>query len=56
MHPPWVDADHVHFTEPAVEAGDPAPDFTLPTADGANQVTLSELRGKPVLLVFGSYT
>ncbi len=54
--PPWVDADHVHFSEPVVDEGDPAPDFTLATPDGTSQVTLSELRGKPVVLVFGSYT
>ncbi|GAA0584113.1 thioredoxin-dependent thiol peroxidase [Caenispirillum bisanense] len=31
--------------------GAPAPDFTLPT-DGGGSVTLSELRGKPVVLYF----
>jgi cytochrome oxidase Cu insertion factor (SCO1/SenC/PrrC family) len=36
--------------------GDPAPDFTLPTQDGSSRVTLSSLRGRPVVLVFGSYT
>ena len=39
-----------------VEAGDVAPDFTLPRHDGSGRVTLSSLRGKPVVLVFGSYT
>jgi peroxiredoxin Q/BCP len=34
-----------------VELGDEAPDFTLPDQDG-NAVTLSELRGKPVVLYF----
>jgi len=29
----------------------PAPDFTLTAIDG-RQITLSELRGKPVVLVF----
>jgi peroxiredoxin Q/BCP len=33
------------------KAGDAAPDFTLPT-DGTGQVTLSALRGKPVVLYF----
>lgn len=56
MLPPGVDADHVHFHEPSVEEGEPAPDFTLPTSDGESRVALAELRGKPVLLVFGSYT
>jgi len=32
-------------------AGDPAPDFTLPDADG-NQVTLSDLRGRRVIVYF----
>ena len=31
-----------------LKAGDPAPDFTLPTDDG--EVSLSALRGKPVVL------
>ena len=31
--------------------GDQAPDFTLPDQDG-NDVTLSELRGQPVVLYF----
>ena len=36
--------------------GDAAPDFELPVLDRSQQVRLSGLRGKPVLLVFGSYT
>jgi cytochrome oxidase Cu insertion factor (SCO1/SenC/PrrC family) len=36
--------------------GDPAPDFTLSTQDGSSRVALSSLRGRPVVLVFGSYT
>jgi thioredoxin-dependent peroxiredoxin len=34
-----------------LDAGDIAPDFTLPDQDG-NSVTLSALRGKPVVLYF----
>lgn len=34
-----------------VTAGDPAPDFTLPDQDG-NDVTLSDLRGSPVVVYF----
>ncbi len=43
--------------EGTLKAGDPAPDFTLATLDGKQQVTLSGFRGKrPVALIFGSYT
>ena len=34
-----------------LEPGQPAPDFTLPS-DGGDDVTLSSLRGNPVVLVF----
>ena len=34
-----------------VSVGDPAPDFTLP-ATGGREITLSTLRGGPVVLVF----
>ena len=36
--------------------GDDAPDFSLRTYDGSQVITLSKLRGKPVVLVFGSCT
>jgi hypothetical protein len=36
--------------------GDKAPDLTLPTLDGKETVTLSSRRGKPVVLIFGSFT
>lgn len=36
--------------------GETAPDFTLPTHDGSSSVTLSRSRGKPVILIFGSFT
>lgn len=36
---------------PRLAAGDTAPDFTLPTADGGS-VTLSELRGQHVVVYF----
>ncbi len=36
-------------------AGDEPPDFTLPAIDG-DEVKLSALRGKPVVLEFGSIT
>ncbi len=40
-----------------LEAGDPAPDFRLPTYDKSSLVQLSSFRGdRPVVLIFGSYT
>jgi len=36
--------------------GEMAPDFTLPTHDGSDSMTLSRLQGKPVILIFGSFT
>lgn len=41
----------------ALRVGDVAPDFALPTVDRSRVVKLSEeLRERPVVLVFGSYT
>lgn len=42
----------------SLEVGDPAPDFTLAKLDKAAQIQLSTLtaEGKPVVLIFGSYT
>jgi hypothetical protein len=39
-----------------LEVGEQAPDFDLATMDKSGRVRLSELRGRPVVLVFGSYT
>lgn len=40
-----------------LKVGDPAPDFTLPTLKGDDEVTLSSFQGKkPVVLIFASYT
>ena len=39
-----------------LRVGEEAPDFTLPRSDKSGEVKLSSLRGKPVVLVFGSYT
>jgi cytochrome oxidase Cu insertion factor (SCO1/SenC/PrrC family) len=38
------------------EVGTPAPAFNLKFQDGKTDVELAKLKGKPVLLVFGSYT
>ncbi len=43
------------FAGPRVDQA--APDFTLPTHDGKQTITLSDFRGKkPVVLIFGSFT
>jgi peroxiredoxin len=39
-----------------IEPGSEAPDFDLATGDGTSRVRLSALRGRPVVLFFGSYT
>jgi cytochrome oxidase Cu insertion factor (SCO1/SenC/PrrC family) len=42
-------------TDRGIQPGDAAPDFALPRADGG-ALRLSDLRGRPVLLHFGSYS
>jgi Ca2+-binding EF-hand superfamily protein/thiol-disulfide isomerase/thioredoxin len=43
--------------QPGPVLGSPAPDFTLKTVDGREEITLSKLIGpKPVVLVFGNFT
>ena len=49
--PMWL-----HARAGTLRAGDAAPDFDLPTMDGKSRVRLSSDHGKPVVLVFGSYT
>src|SRR5262249_48428965 len=39
-----------------LQVGDAAPDFTVQDVTGATTVKLSALRGKPVVLIFGSCT
>lgn len=39
-----------------LKVGDAAPAFELADADGKNKVKLADLKGKPVVLVFGSCT
>lgn len=39
-----------------LKVGDAAPAFELADADGNNKVKLADLKGKPVVLVFGSCT
>jgi len=43
--------------QPGPRLGEVAPDFTLKTADGKQEITLSKLIGpRPVVLVFGNFT
>ena len=52
FEPLWMSA-----RQGGLKAGDPAPDFSLPTLDGSRVVQLSaEVRERPVVLIFGSYT
>ena len=51
---PYLLEPHWEFRN-IMRAGTTALDFTLPTLDGGT-VTLSDLRGKPVLIEFGSIT
>jgi len=43
------------LTDRGILPGETAPDFELPRADGGT-LHLSELRGQPVILHFGSYS
>ncbi len=54
--PPDVPRQYLHFSDAVVGVGDEAPDFRLPTAEGFDEISLSELRGRPVVLVFASHT
>jgi cytochrome oxidase Cu insertion factor (SCO1/SenC/PrrC family) len=40
----------------SLKAGDKAPAFELTDVNGENAVKLADLKGKPVVLVFGSCT
>lgn len=46
---------HFDYFKTTTHAGEPAPAFTLPSLDG-DEVSLSKLRGKPVMIEFGSIT
>lgn len=45
-----------NISQGTLKDGDVAPDFTLQDIEGKKTVKLSELRGKPVVLIFGSCT
>ena len=44
-----------YFRNEVARAGQPAPDFTVEDIDG-NTVSLSDFRGQPVMIEFGSIT
>ena len=48
--------DYRNLMTAKVAAGDAAPDFELPYAEGPGTVRLWSLLDRPVVLVFGSYT
>lgn len=48
-------AEHEYFRTQAPRVGEASPDFSLPSLDGG-EVRLSSLRGKPVMVEFGSIT
>jgi len=41
---------------PGAEVGKAAPAFKLKSGDGKTEVDSEKLKGKPTLLIFGSYT
>jgi len=51
MRPMWL-----HARGGALRVGDEAPVFDLASHDGRSRVNLASQRGKPAVLVFGSYT
>jgi len=56
MVPPEVRREWLHFAEPVVSVGDAAPGFALPTPDGSAVLSLDLYRGRPLVLLFGSWT
>ena len=52
----WVYDDRkFEYFKSIIHAGERPPDFTLPLLDGG-EITLSKLRGKPVVIEFGAIT
>ena len=54
--PPGLPIEFIQAQNRAPLAGTPAPDFTLKKLGSDEVVTLSTMTGRPVVLVFGSYT
>src|SRR5262249_1230589 len=56
--PPWL-ARGLHlirFVDKQFAPGQPAPPFTLPKVADDGELSLTSLRGQPVVLAFGSFT
>ncbi|MFO0973656.1 MAG: hypothetical protein U1A27_09490 [Phycisphaerae bacterium] len=54
--PKWEQVKRL-IGRPAPQVGELAPDFTLATPDGRQQVTMSRCHeSRPLLLLFGSFT
>lgn len=53
--PPAASATDLEYTPPTIKVGDPAPALDLQKTDG-KPLKLETLRGRPVVLVFGSYS
>jgi cytochrome oxidase Cu insertion factor (SCO1/SenC/PrrC family) len=51
-----VEASAQQRREGNLKVGDAATDFTIKDVEGKKTVKLSELKGKPVVLIFGSCT
>jgi hypothetical protein len=55
--PPNWEHTKALMARPVPKVGDPAPDFTLKTVDGAATITRSKFHpDRPLVLVFGSFT
>ena len=54
--PPGVRQEWLHFADPVAAEGDPAPRFALATPDGRTTLSLRSFSGRPLVLVFGSWT
>jgi hypothetical protein len=52
----WIQAKDRPPQGPGPEVGMEAPAWKLKGQDGKTEVELGKLKGKPVVLIFGSYT
>ena len=51
-----VEAKQPQRRDGDLKEGSPAPEFSIKDAEGKKTVKLSDLKGKPVVLIFGSCT